>query len=132
MSEAPSREDILQLLERLDSEQDDEVLAAARELQGRIATAGLSWEDLLAPEADAVDTGHGEDSVPEPAETPAGKARGDGDTLALIDKMLAKPGISDDFREELEGYKEDIAEGEFEKSDHDYVRAVYKRLTARR
>ncbi len=132
MSEAPSREDILQLQEKLGSEQDDEVLAAARELQGKIATAGLSWEDLLAPEADAEDTDHGEDSVPEPSEAPAGKARGDGDTLALIDKMLAKPGVSEDFREELEGYKEDIAEGEFEDSDHEYIRAVYKRLSARR
>ena len=132
MSERPSRGDLIGLLERLGSEQDEDVLAAARELQSRIAAAGLSWADLLAHEAEEVEAGEDEE---EPAvalaEAAAGKAGGDGETLALIEKMLAKPGISEDFREELEGYKQDLAEGEFEKSDHDYVRAVYKRLGAR-
>jgi hypothetical protein len=133
MSEAPSREDLIGLLERLDSELDEDVLAAARELQSRVAAAGLSWEDLLAHEAQAADAGEDrEDAAAELAEAPAGKAGGDGETLALIEKMLARSGISEHFREELEGYKQDIAEGEFENSDHDYVRALYKRLSARR
>jgi hypothetical protein len=130
MSERPSREDLIGLLERLGSERDEEVLAAARELQARIADAGLTWEDLLAPEENAGDGGEG--AGPEPAEAPARPTGGDGETLAMIEKLLAKPGISEDFREELEGYKQDIAEGEFEKSDHDYIRALHKRLSKRR
>ena len=47
--------------------------------------------------------------------------------LALIGKLLARSGISEDFREELEGYKTDIAEGEFNEADHRYIRAVFKR-----
>ena len=133
MGENPSREDLIGLLERLGSEQDQEALAAARELHSKIAAAGVSWADLLVPEAAEGDVGE-DAEVPgaEPAEAPAGKARGNGETLALIEKMLAKSGISEDFREELEGYKQDIAEGEFENSDHDYVRALYKRLSARK
>ncbi len=132
MSETPSREELIGLLERLGSEQDEEVLAAARELQSKIAAAELSWADLLAHEAEVAETGEDERGpVVEHAEAPVGKAGGNGETLALIEKMLARPGISEDFREELEGYKQDLAEGEFEKSDHDYVRAVYKRLSAR-
>jgi hypothetical protein len=46
--------------------------------------------------------------------------------------MLAKAGISEDLREELESYKTDIAEGEFEEADRRYIRAVHKRLSKRR
>ena len=131
MSEALSREDLIGLLERLDSEQDQDVLAAARELQSRVAAAGLTWADLLSHEAQAADADE-EDTAAQVDEAPARKAGGDRETLALIEKLLARPGISEEFREELDGYKQDLAEGEFEKSDHDYVRALYKRLTARR
>ena len=129
MSEAPSREHLIGLLERLGSEQDEEVLAAARELHGEVAAAGLSWEDLLAHEAEAAVAGEDEeDLAPAPVEAPTGKAGGDRETLALIEKMLARPGISEDFRAELEGYKEDIAEGEFTEADRKYLRAVSQRL----
>jgi hypothetical protein len=131
MSEPPSRDDLIGLLDRLGSDRDEEVLEAARELRARVADAGLDWDDLLAPDAVA---GEVEDRVPEPepAEAPAAKGGGNAETLALIGKMLAKPGISEDFREELEGYKQDIAAGDFEDRDHDYVRALHKRLSARR
>lgn len=134
MTETPSRDDLIGLLDRLGSERDEEVLEAARELRDRLAEAGLTWEDLLVPEEDAGAAGAGaEEPGPAPAEEAAGgKTGGDAETLALIGKMLARPGISEDFREELEGYKQDIAEGEFEQRDHDYVRALYKRLSKRR
>ena len=133
MSEPPSRDDLIGLLDRLGSDRDEEVLAAARELRARIADAGLTWEDLLAHEEDTGDAGEGaEEHGPEPTEAPAAKGGGNAETLALIGKMLAKPDISEDFREELEGYKQDIAEGEFEDRDHDYVRALHKRLSSRR
>ena len=56
----------------------------------------------------------------------------DTETLTLIDKLLTRKGISDYLQEELEGYKLDIANGEFESSDRNYVKALYSRLTKRR
>ena len=52
--------------------------------------------------------------------------------MALIDKLLAKTNISADLREELKGYKTDIAEGEFDARDRRYVSAIFKRLSKRR
>ncbi len=70
-----------------------------------------------------------------PAETPeppAETAKTDADSLALIDELLAKPGIAEDLREEMEHYKTDIAKGEFEEADRRYVRAVHQRLSKHR
>lgn len=47
---------------------------------------------------------------------------------ALIEELLERPGISDQFRDELEGYKTDMADGNFEARDHRYVRALHARL----
>ncbi|MCZ6452915.1 MAG: hypothetical protein O6909_01620, partial [Alphaproteobacteria bacterium] len=58
----------------------------------------------------------------------AGKKGKNAETLALIEKLLAKPDRSDALREELKEYKEDIAQGEFNAKDHQYVRALYARL----
>ena len=57
-----------------------------------------------------------------------GKKSKDAETLALIEKLLAKSGRSDALREELEEYKADITNGEFDARDHQYVRALHKRL----
>ncbi len=148
MTEPLNREEVSELLERLGSERDEEALAAAREVHGRITAADTSWAELLVPEAagdgepdepeaagdgepdEPEATGDGEPDEPEAAEAPAASSETDAETLALIDKLLARRGISDDFREELTGYKDDIAEGEFEAADHRYVRALYKRLSA--
>jgi hypothetical protein len=132
MTKPLRRDDLIGLLERLDSDRDEEVLEAARELQARIVDAGLTWEDLLVPEEAAGAVDDAEDQGPEPAKAPAEKTGRTTETLALIGKMLARPGISEDFREELEGYKQDIAESAFDDRDHDYVRALYKRLSTRR
>lgn len=124
MTEALKRDDIVGLLQSLGSDRDEEVLAAARELHGRIIAAGAAWDDLLvADEVDAEAADH-----PETAEPPAETAGNNAEALALIDKLLAKPGISDDFRAEMKGYKTDIAEGEFQEADHRYLRALYNRL----
>ncbi len=45
---------------------------------------------------------------------------------------MAKSGISQDLREELEGYKADIAEGGFGEADRRYLRAISERLSKRR
>ena len=78
-------------------------------------------EDAQFAEAD------GEDAAPTPA-----RDRGNKESLALIARLLAKSDISKDMREELQGYKEDIAEGEFEDMDRKYLRALHARLTKRR
>ena len=62
-------------------------------------------------------------------ELPAEEAAKNAETLALIDKLLARSGHSDELRRELEDYRTDIAAGEFTDSDHSYVRALYKRLS---
>jgi len=137
MTEALNRDDIVGLLQSLGSDQDEEVLAAARALHARVTAAGTAWDDLLvADEAgDTTDTTDTTDTADDAeadesavAETPAETAGNNAETLALIDKLLAKPGISEDFREELKGYKTDISEGEFEAADHRYVHALYNRL----
>ena len=50
----------------------------------------------------------------------------------MIDELLAKSNISADMREELKGYKTDIAAGEFDTRDRHYLSAIHKRLSKRR
>ncbi len=74
-----------------------------------------------------------DDETPEPEATgarPAGAK--DAESLALIEKLLAKSNISADLREELKGYKIDIAEREFDARDRRYISAIHKRLSKRR
>lgn len=122
------REEIVALLERLGSDEDQDVLEAARALHAKIDQAGGSWEALL--------LGDHEDDVaapPDDAEEVAAPVVIDdehaAETLRLLDTLLAKGDISEDFREELEGYKADMAAGELDGNDHRYIRAVFKRLT---
>lgn len=135
------RAELISLLETLGSENDEEVLAAARVLDTKVTAAGTSWSVLL---ADRVGTTPGAESSPsedddaEAAEAgaataslPSDESAKKAETLALIDKLLARSGHSDDLRQELEGYKEELAagdDGEFGDSDHAYIRALYKRL----
>ncbi len=167
MTRALQRNEMIELLERLGSTRDDEVLQAAREAHAQISSAGLSWDDLLvpddagtsapeqgAPQADV--EGEAEDmppptaaappprtvAAPTPvadapppvknAEPPAKAGSKDAESLALIEKMLAKPGISSHVRRELKDYKDDIAEGEFGDRDRRYIRALYKRMSKTR
>ena len=187
MTEAPSRDDVIELLNKLGSDRDEDVLEAAREVHARITAAGMTWEELLVSDGagdtdddddiddddtddtddtddddtddtddtddddtddnddddtDDIDdtgdddTGDDDSESPDPedeAPRPAGKAGAKhADSMALIDELLAKSDISADMREELEGYKTDIAAGEFETRDRRYVSAVHKRLSKRR
>ena len=52
----------------------------------------------------------------------------DGEHRELIDRLLATSGISEDTRDELEGYRADIAAGAFDDMNRRYVRALYARL----
>ncbi len=134
MTEPLERDNVIELLKRLGSDQDEAVLEAARQVHAQITVAGMTWENLLVPDVadddgDDVEYQDTEDETPEP---PAETAKKDADSLALIDELLAKTGMSEDLREELENYKTDIAEGEFEEVDRRYVRAIHGRLSKRR
>ena len=143
MAEDLDRDGMIGLLESLGSERDEEVIEAAREIHARVTAAGVTWDALLAPVGTAVDEafeeGTADEEAAEPAEgdgedaAPAApRDRGNKESLALIARLLAKSDISKDMREELQGYKEDIAEGEFEEMDRKYLRVLYARLTKRR
>jgi len=124
------RAELLELLGRLGAADDASVLAAARELYGKVREAGLTWDTLLRLDADA--TSHEpDDSSPEetasdaPGERPvAGKA----EVASLIERLLARTTISDTLREELLDFKRAIADGSFDEMDAQYVRALAKRL----
>ncbi len=132
MSEPLNRDEVIRLLDQLGDDQDADVLQAARELHRQITAAGMDWDDLLVADA-AAESADGDDSPVEEVEEaeapPAAKQGKNADSLALIEKLLAMPNRSEALREELEEYKADIANGEFEARDHEYVRALYKRLT---
>jgi hypothetical protein len=139
MSDGLDRKELISLLETLGSDDDEEALAAARALSGKVAAAGASWDELLAatdPGAEtpeetesaepARDLGELGDLESLPADTDAKNA----ESLALIEKLLARGAQTETLRQELEGYKQDIAAGEFTDSDHRYIRALCKRLSA--
>ncbi|MDH3475914.1 MAG: hypothetical protein OEM59_19720 [Rhodospirillales bacterium] len=131
MTSSLDLDQVVALLKKLGGEQDEEVLAAARELHERITAAGLTWDDLVWLDDEDDDSDDVEDDAPEeaPTETPGDVAQRNAESLTLIDKLLAREGISDDFRQELLDYKVDIAEGAFEAADHRYLQAVNKRLS---
>ncbi|MEE2661842.1 MAG: hypothetical protein VYB39_02335 [Pseudomonadota bacterium] len=143
MSEPLERNQVIELLDKLGSEQDQDVLAAARLLHSQIADSGMSWEDLLVgdepeDEDDLEDEDDAEESfeaddydytADETVEPDATFTVDETETLSLIEKLLVRRDLSVELREELEEYKTDISDGEFETSDHRYVQALYARLT---
>ena len=136
MPDTLQRDELIALLDRLGSEDDAEALEAARQAHARIAAAGVSWEDLLVPQDsadEAAEDSEEADAEEEEAdaaedEPPGTAAEKNAESLALIRQLLARKDISEELRAELEGYKTDIAEGEFIEADRKYLRAVHKRL----
>lgn len=141
MTEPLERDNLIALLSKLGSEEDADVLAAARELHGRVQAAEVSWDDLIVPEGDdealpdededALD--EAEEVLPEAEDddverSPEQQQTENAEALAIIEKLLAGSGHSEALREELEGYKEDIAEGDFTAADFRYLRALKARL----
>ena len=144
MSEPLERDKVIDLLDRLGSEQDEDVLKAARALHSQITRAGMGWQDLLVADEGAVQSApdvddetdnedefvrgdtDDEDDIPEPA---VNFSHDESKTPALIDKLLARAGNSEMLREELEEYKSDLANGDLEPSDHRYIQALYARLS---
>lgn len=139
MDQNLERETVIELLGRLGDDDDDSVLAAARSLHATIRDANVDWNDLLVPDADMDtedyddeeeddyddDDDDDDDDEDERAQTPI--ADGD-ESLALIERLLGGPDVSNSLREELQGYKEDISENEFTASDAAYLKLLAERL----
>ncbi|WP_425404123.1 hypothetical protein [Hwanghaeella sp.] len=117
------RTGFIALLEQLRQDDDAAVVAAARDITQHMEAEGLTWEALIVdPAADHDDyDDEGGGAVFVPASDTASDAE-------LIDSLLAAEGLSDDTRDELMDYKQDIAEGEFTEADSQYLRALAKRL----
>ena len=146
MSEPLERDHVIELLNALGSAQDEDALSAARTLHLKITQARMSWDDLLVADnsenneledeeledEELEDEDGVEDDTSKSSQSSAHvNSVDDAETLTLIEKLLARKGNSVDLQEELEGYKLDIANGEFEISDHSYIKALYARLMKR-
>lgn len=135
MSQQLDRAELVRLLDGLAAEKDEDVLSAARAVQEMVSAAELSWDQLLAATdrgGDAEPEQGGGDAEPESAAPMlTGAVPNEQDAANLIERMLAKSDISDSLREELQGYRDDIAEGEFDEGDRKYLQALYERLNAR-
>ena len=126
------RESFILLLRRLGDVEEAAVLAAAREVDTRMAAAGVDWEDLL------VQPPAGEEDRVEEEEEPAGEDAAAADLrldaaaaardLALIDRLLSAYGLSAETRDDLEEFKRAIGEGQYTAMDSRYLHALQSRL----
>ncbi len=140
MTDTLDRDALIALLTQLGDASDEKALTTARQIHALVDQAGHDWDTLLTNSEDA-DTG-GADSrdadtdvddldEEEPEETPMTPApsKDDKQTQAMIAGLLVQSDISAFLREELEGYKKDIAESEFEDADRAYLFALKARLS---
>ena len=110
---------LIELLDRLGSDDDAAVLEAARALHRKAAESGLSWDDIIRLDDEPAD---------EDEEAAAAAPSPDADEITrLIDRMLRK-GVSDTLREDLTDMKRQLADGSLDQEDRRYVRALAKRL----
>ncbi len=122
------RDSFIALLDKLGDGDDASCLAAAREIHQRMQAANLKWSDLLAPVG-----GRDDDDADEPADNggePLDRsAEPITEDFALIDRLLARSGLSEDMRDELTGMREDIGSGQFTTRDRKYLQSLEARLS---
>ncbi len=88
MTETLRRDEFIAILNRLGSDEDEEVLQAARQAHAQIAASGMSWEDLLVPEEPAAEN---EEPAAEPdAESDEADEIEDGELEAVEDESPAE------------------------------------------
>ncbi len=133
------RDSFIALLHKLGHPEDQDALAAARELAHRVKEAGADWAALLAPTGVVHAQIEAEDDAPEGVhaggkfDAPPKEAPGDtAADLAAIDRLLAGHQLSADTREMIEDMKQDIKEGEFTAVDRRYLQGLEARLTGTR
>ena len=120
------RQKFIDLLNKLGDPNDDEVIAAARDLHAQVVVSGLTWDDFLFPEEEEEEEEEEEAEAEEEEEPPLSEEE-EKEALSLINQ-ISELGVSAETKEELEEYKIDIKEGEFEKMDLKYLQALHKRL----
>jgi hypothetical protein len=130
---------IIELLGRLGSEHDATVLEAARTLHREISDSGMSWDDLLRHQTEIagaeppdhqrtpVDSTSAEDAPVQGARTASGLADR-AEAARIIERLLARKGVSSNLREDLAEFKQMLADGSFDEADSRYLRALAKRL----
>ena len=129
MSDGLDREELLKNLHQLGDDNDEVVVAAAKSIHSALEASELSWNDLLVPERDDSDDDEADDDFDVDAEPPQPETSIDNEEAKkLIEKLRQRSGISSELKAELDGYLEDIKEGEFDAADRRYVRALYNRL----
>jgi len=138
------RDDFIALLEKLKSEDEAEILAAARDLNAKMTVAGVAWDDLLISqdntpaESDLSDEDEDDDEDEDENEQPRDDDDSDLKPLSAEEKAEAASliaairalEISDLTKEELEEYEDDLEHGEFEQMDLRYLKALKTRLSA--
>jgi hypothetical protein len=156
------RGDFLTLLEKLKSEEDDEVLGVVRDINAKMTVAGVSWDDLLISQdetqEDSADETQ-EDSADETQEDSADETQEDSadDDKDEDGQKSGRENVSDDnfeplndeerqeaenlinaikgmkvseaTKQEIDEYRDDLREGEFEQMDLRYLRALKARLS---
>lgn len=126
------RDRLIALLGRLDAADDQDALAAGREIAKLVKDGGATWDELLAPDPRAADAGADEAGSDEPdADVPGGALAPEeaAEARGLIAALLAMSHISDSTREDIEGLRGDLGDGRLERSDVRYLKALRERLS---
>ena len=133
------RDDFIALLEKLNSEDEADVLAAARDINAKMTVAGVTWDDLLMSQGDAStesdysdddeDEGEAEQSNDDDSDLNPLSAEEKAEALSLIAAIRGLE-ISDATKSELKEYEDDLEHGEFEQMDLRYLKALKTRLSA--
>nr|HIL75040.1 hypothetical protein [Rhodospirillales bacterium] len=132
------RGDFLALLEKLKSEEDDEVLGVVRDINAKMTVAGVSWDDLLISQdetqEDSADDDKDEDGQESGRENVSDdnfeplndEERQEAENLINAIKGMK---VSEATKQEIDEYRDDLREGEFEQMDLRYLRALKARLS---
>jgi hypothetical protein len=148
------RDDFINLLGQLNSDDDAEILGAVRDLNAKMTVAGMTWDDLLISQGDtaevtlsededfAIDQGIEDSAIDQEDEESDidQEDKGSDNLEPLSDDEKEEAGslisaiggmeISNMTKQELEEYAADIKSGDFEKMDLRYLRALKSRLSA--
>ena len=134
------RDDFIALLEKLNSEDEADVLAAARDINAQMTVAGVIWDDLLMSQGDAPTESDYSDDDEDEGEAEQSNDDDDSDLNPLSAEERAEASsliaairgleISDATKSELEEYEDDLEQGEFEQMDLRYLKALKTRLSA--
>lgn len=129
------REQLIELLRGLDSDDPDVVIDHARRASALVESAGLDWSEVVAaPRAGrdvfTPDFDHGDfdldeedgDSASPPLDT------ADDSVGRTLRRLLDLDVLSDETRADIEGFAADLAAGNLDEQDRRYVQALAARL----